>query len=167
MDFYNLQEKDHRLLEKTMAPVPLGQRNYQDYLKRHFFNFERVLNKKSILLAEEDPFIQKAMQNMIQEANKEAVCWAVTSIEEINRVLSEKLCDLLIANYYLSEDEIDYEFWERIHESYPHMEVIILSHVNDREYYEMLEKSGKAEESMDTRRFSSRIRNFFENVFGG
>lgn len=167
MDFYNLQETDHRLLERTMESAPRGQKDYQAYLKRHFFNFERVLNKKSILLAEEDPFIQRAMQSMIQEANKEAVCWTVASIEDVSRVLSERLCDLLIANYYLSEDEIDYEFWERIHEAYPHMEVIILSHVNDREYYEMLEKSGKFEEGLDSRRFSSRIRTFFENVFGG
>jgi CheY-like chemotaxis protein len=142
MDFYNLQENDHRLLEQVMTPSFSSTDEYQDYLKRHFFNFERVLNKKSILLAEEDPRVQRAMQKMIQEANKEANCWVVNSVEDISGVLSDKLCDLLIANYYLSEDEIDYEFWERIRERYPQMEVIILSHVNDREYYELLEKSG-------------------------
>lgn len=167
MDFYNLQENDHRLLEQTMASAPGETNEYQDYLKRHFFNFERVLNKKSILLAEEDPRIQRAMQKMIQEANKEAVCWTVESVEEITDVLNEKLCDLLIANYYLSEDEIDYEFWDRIRERYPKMEVIILSHVNDREYYDMLEKSGQTLDGSDPARISSRIRHFFENVFGG
>lgn len=167
MDFYNLQENDHRLLEKTMRAAPAGQSEYQDYLKRHFFNFERVLNKKFILLAEEDPRIQRAMQSMIQEANKEAICWVVGSVEEITGVLNEKICDLLIANYYLSEDEIDYEFWDRIRELYPKMEVIILSHVNDREYYDMLEKSGTVMDGPGSQRISSRIRHFFENVFGG
>jgi len=167
MDFYNLQENDHRLLEKAMTPSLSAADEYQDYLKRHFFNFERVLDKKSILLAEEDPRVQRAMQKMIQEANKEAHCWIVNSVEEISEVLSDKLCDLLIANYYLSEDEIDYEFWERIRERYPQMEVIILSHVNDREYYELLEKSGNSQEGAESHRFSARIRNFFENVFGG
>lgn len=167
MDFYNLQDSDHRLLQKTMGAVSTGAREYQNYLKRHFFNFERVLDKKSILLAEEDPRVQRAMRNMILEANKEAVCWVVASIEEITQVLHEKFCDLLIANYYLSEDEIDYEFWERIRQLYPHMEVIILSHVNDREYYEMLESSDRAEDGVHSQGLSSRIKHFFENVFGG
>lgn len=166
MDLYNLQESDHKLLEKTLGNIAAGMSEYQDYLKSNFFNFERLLEKKSILVAEEDPVIQRALTDMIQEANQEAQCWAIDSIEDIDQSLENKQCDLLIANYYLSEDEIDYEFWERIRARYPHMEVIILSHVNDRESYEILEKmSGIGGRSLHP--LSSRIKHFFENVFGG
>ncbi|WP_413287611.1 hypothetical protein [Bdellovibrio sp. HCB337] len=166
MDLYNLQESDHKLIEQTLGNIAVNVSEYQEYLKRHFFNFERVLNKKAILVAEEDPRIQKAMTDMIREANQEAQCWAVDSVDEIDSSLELKSCDLLIANYYLSEDEIDYEYWERVRARYPHMEVIILSHINDREYYDMLEKtSGYGARSSHP--LSSRIRHFFENVFGG
>lgn len=166
MDFYNLQDSDHQLLEKTVGALSAGVSEYQDYLKRHFFNFERVLDKKSIIVAEEDPRIQKAMMDMIQNANQDAQCWVVDSVEEIEESLEERQCDLLIANYYQSEDEIDYEYWERVRARYPHMEVIILSHINDREYYDMLERLSSADPRA-TQPISSRIRHFFENVFGG
>lgn len=166
MDFYNLQESDHKLLEKTVGVQTPMTLEYQEYLKRRFFNFERVLNKKSILLAEEDPRIQRAMINMIRDANGQATCRAVNSVEEISESLEAQTFDLLIANYYLSEDEIDYEFWERIRARYPSMEVIILSHVNDREYYDLLEKVS-AFENQPSQPLSYRIRHFFENVFGG
>jgi len=172
MDFYNLQETDHRLIEKSIgrtsdSPV------YKDYLEHHFFNFERVLNKKNILLAEEDPRIQRAMQKMILEANQDAQCWIVDSVDEVTDLLAEKDCDLLIANYYLSEDEIDYEFWETIRGRFPQMEVIILSHVNDREYYQMLEKASREEQEgrhelhEPRERLTSKIKHFFEHIFGG
>lgn len=166
MDFYNLQESDHRLIEQTMiravdSPV------YKDYLQRHFFNFDRVLNKKNILLAEEDPRIQRAMQKMIQDANRDAQCWIVDSVEEVTDLLAERECDLLIANYYLSEDEIDYEFWETLRERFPQMEVMILSHVNDREYYEALEKMSRDDQEGLHQPFSAKIKHFFEHVFGG
>lgn len=165
MDFYNLQENDHRLFEQTLGRTA-DSPPYKEYLERHFFNFDRVLNKKNIVLAEEDPRIQQALQRQIKEANKDAQCWIVDSVEEVSDLIEEKSCDLLIANYYLSEDEIDYEFWERIRDQYPEMEVIILSHVNDREYYQMLEKLDQSQD-VHARPFSARIRHFFENVFGG
>jgi hypothetical protein len=166
MDFYNLQEKDHRLIERTLNPIPELPK-YKDYLLSHFFNFERIMNKKSILLAEEDPRIQRAMQKLIYEVNQDAACWVVNSVEEITDLLDEKSCDLLIANYYQSEDEIDYEYWERIRARYPQMEVIIFSHVNDREYYSVLDKMADLDEESTQSPLSSRIKHFFENVFGG
>jgi hypothetical protein len=170
MDFYNLQETDHRLIEQTLSHHLGGVTvapELKDSLQRQFFNFDHVLNKKSILLAEEDPRIQRAMQKMIQEANKEAECWIVDSVDEISDLLDEKECDLLIANYYLSEDEIDYEFWEMVRGRYPHMEVIILSHVNDREYYEALVKVSREDQEGPHLPFSTKLKHFFEHVFGG
>ncbi len=166
MDFYNLQESDHRLIEQSLLRAgdsPL----YRDYLQRHFFDFARVLDKKSILLAEEDPRIQRAMQKMIQDANPAAQCWIVDSVEEVTDLLNDKACDLLIANYYLSEDEIDYEFWEKIRERFPQMDVMILSHVNDREYYEILEKMNFTNQENLHQPFSVKVKHFFEHVFGG
>lgn len=156
MDFYNLQESDHRLIAQAMS------RASSDLL-----SFDRVLNKKNILLAEEDPRIQRAMQKLILEINRDAQCWIVDSVEEITDMLEQQECDLLIANYYLSEDEIDYEFWEAIRERFPRMEVLILSHINDREYYEMLEKISQADQEGSRQPLSSRIKHFFEHVFGG
>ena len=170
MDFYNLQENDHRLIEQTLSRHLGGVTvtpDYKEALQRQFFNFDRVLNKKSILLAEEDPRIQRAMQKMIQEANQDAQCWIVDSVDEISDLLDEKECDLLIANYYLSEDEIDYEFWEVVRDRYPQMDVIILSHVNDREYYEALVKMSKEDHGGLHQRFSAKLKHFFEHVFGG
>jgi hypothetical protein len=170
MDFYNLQENDHRLIEQTLSHRLSGGAvapDYKESLQRQFFNFDRVLNKKSILLAEEDPRIQRAMQKMILEANQSAQCWIVDSVDEISDLLDEKECDLLIANYYLSEDEIDYEFWEMVRGRYPHMEVIILSHVNDREYYEALVKMSREDHEGQHQPFSAKLKHFFEHVFGG
>ena len=168
MDFYNLQESDHRLIERSMGLASTATPSYKEYVGRDVFNFDRVLNKKNILLAEEDPQIQQALQKLIQDANAEAQCWFVDSVDEITDLLDERKCDLLIANYYLSEDEIDYEFWEQIRGQFPGMDVIILSHVNDREFYELLEKISRADHEVRRHRpFSERIKNFFEYVFGG
>jgi CheY-like chemotaxis protein len=166
MDFYNLQESDHQLLEKTME-LTVGSKEYRDYLRKHFFNFKKLANKKCILVAEEDPRIQRIMQELIHEENNQALCLFADSVEEITDVLNDNACDLLMANYYLSEDEIDYEFWEGIRARYPEMEVIILSHINDREYYDMLEKLEREGASTRQRPASSRIKEFFDNVFGG
>jgi DNA-binding NtrC family response regulator len=166
MDFYNLQENDRRLIEQTMNRAA-DPSSYKDYLQRYFFNFDRVYNKKNILLVEEDPRIQRAMQKMIREANQEAQFWIADSVDEILDTLDKKECDLLIANYYLSEDEIDYEFWEVIRARFPLMDVIILSHVNDREYYEALEKMSQNVHEGHSRPFSTKLKHFFEHVFGG
>jgi hypothetical protein len=166
MDFYNLQESDHRLIEKTMMPLPDSQ-GYKDYLLRHFLDFEGFLNKERILLVEEDPRIQRAMRNLILEVNEGAVCWTVDSLEGITDILDEKRCDLLIANYYLSEDEIDLEYWDYVRSRYPRMEVMILSHVNEREYYQILEKMASQVEDQVQLSLPSRIKIFFQNVFGG
>ncbi len=170
MDFYNLQESDHRLIEQTLSHRlggVTGAPDYKETLRRQFYNFDRVLNKKNILLAEEDPRIQRAMQKMILEANQDAQCWIVDSVDEIGDLLDQKECDLLIANYYLSEDEIDYEFWEMVRGRYPRMEVIILSHVNDREYYEALVKMSQEGHEGRYQPFSTKLKHFFEHVFGG
>jgi CheY-like chemotaxis protein len=165
MDFYNLQESDHQLLEKTMD-MTVGSKEYRDYLRKHFFNLEKLSNKKSILVAEEDPRIQRVMQNLIREENRQAVCLFADSVEEITDVLEETPCDLLVANYYSSEDEIDYEFWENLRMRYPEMDVVILSHVNDREYYDMLEKLDD-DRPQTAGPGGSRIKHFFETIFGG
>jgi CheY-like chemotaxis protein len=158
MDFYNLQESDHQLLEKTMD-MTVGSKEYRDYLRKHFFSLDRLANKRCIVVAEEDPRIQRVMQNLIREENHEAVCLFADSVEEIDEILEDSQCDLLVANYYLSEDEIDYEFWEHLRARYPEMEVVILSHVNDREYYEMLEKLGNDE--VDLHSHGGRIKRVF------
>ena len=166
MDFYNLQESDHRLLEKTMQ-LTVGSKEYRDYLRKHFFSLEKLANKKNIVVAEEDPRIQRVMQNLIREENEEAICRFADSVDEISELLEESVCDLLVANYYTSEDEIDYEFWENVRARFPEMEVVILSHVNDREYYDMLEKLGKADRDLEGAHSPSRMKQFFDNVFGG
>ena len=129
--------------------------------------FESILNKKNILLAEEDPHIQQALQRLILEINHDAQCWIVDSVEEITEMLGKQEYDLLIANYYLSEDEIDYEFWETIRERFPLMEVVILSHVNDRDYYEALVRTSQVAQENLRPPLSNRIKHFFEHVFGG
>jgi len=166
MDFYNLQERDHELLERAMD-MTVGSREYRDYLRKHFFSLQKLANKKSILVAEEDPRIQRVMQSLIREENPEAVCVFADSVEEISEILEDTVCDLLVANYYLSEDEIDYEFWERVRTRFPEMEVVILSHVNDREYYEMLEKLDGFGDEEIAKAPTSRLKRFFEDVFGG
>lgn len=166
MDFYNLQESDHQLLENAMA-LTVGSKEYRDYLRSHFFNLERLADKKCILVVEEDPRIQRVMQQLIREENRKADCLFADTVEDIAEVLRENPCDLLVANYYLSEDEIDYEFWEHVRTRFPDMEVVILSHVNDREYYEMLEKLEQLEFPPIQNSGNSRLKHFFENVFGG
>jgi len=166
MDFYNLQESDHQLLEKTMD-LTVGSREYRDYLRKQFFNLEKLSDKKCIMVAEEDPRVQRVMQTLIREENRGAQCLFADSIDEIQGLLKENSnCDLLVANYYTAEDEIDYEFWEMIRQEYPHMEVVILSHVNDREYYEMLEKI-QDDELAHGLGSSSKIKQFLDSVFGG
>lgn len=165
MDFYNLQESDHLLIEQTMD-LPVASKEYRDYLRKQFFNLEKLVNKKCIIVAEEDPRVQRVMQNLIREENRAAQCLFADSIEEIEDVLKENNCDLLVANYYTSEDEIDYEFWEKVRLEYPLMDVVILSHVNDREYYEMLEKI-QDNAPVNALNGGSKIKQFFDNVFGG
>lgn len=166
MDFYNLQETDHRLLETAMERAT-GSSFYLKSSERYFFNFDRVLNKKSILLVEEDARIQLALRKLILEANRDAQCWAVRTLDDMVQFLEQRGCDLLIANYYTSEDEIDYEFWDLLRERFPHIEVIILSHVNDREFYQLLEASSLEGKAGPPQSLSNRVWDFFENVFGG
>ncbi|MGZ3744478.1 MAG: hypothetical protein ACXWRE_07585 [Pseudobdellovibrionaceae bacterium] len=166
MDFYNLQESDHRLIEQTLFSLPESQQ-YKNQLFRHFLNVEKLLNKKNILLLEEDPRIQGVIKNLILEANSEAVCWTVDAIEDIANFLEKTPCDLLIANYYLSEDEIDYEYWEGIRAGYPETEVIIFSHINDREYYNILKKMTNLDTEALPLSWTSRLRHFLRNKFGG
>ncbi|HEY8271257.1 MAG TPA: hypothetical protein VIG33_10250 [Pseudobdellovibrionaceae bacterium] len=174
MDFYNLQESDHRLIEKTMS-LPSDSQQYKNYLFRHLFSKgfstgfsqKKFLDKKNILLMEEDPRLQCVIKNLLLEANNEAVCGIVEGIDDIICALETRPYDLVIANYYLSEDEIDYEYWERIHAIYPQMEVIIFSHVNDKEYYNTLEKVANLELGPRHLPWSSRLGHFFKNIFGG
>ena len=165
MDFYNLQESDHKLLEQTMD-LNVGSKEYRDYLRKQFFNLEKLANKRCIVVAEENPRIQRVMQTLIREENRNAQCVFADSIDEIEFVLKETDCDLLLANYYTSEDEIDYEFWENMRQQYPQMDVVILSHVNDREYYEMLEKI-QDDGTVAMNGSSNKIKQFFDNFFGG
>lgn len=166
MDFYNLQEKDHELLEGSMKPVNTSS-VYREYLRKQFFDFDKLAGKSCILVAEEDPRVQRAMYNMIREENPHATCLFADSIEEIEDVLEEVDCDLLVANYYIAEDEIDYEQWDQFRLRYPETQVIIMSHINDREYYEMLEELEKQRRTEHSTGFGVRIKTFFENVFGG
>jgi DNA-binding NarL/FixJ family response regulator len=165
MDFYNLQEIDHQLLEQSLG-LTVGSKEYRDYLRRQFFNIDRMADKKSIVVIEEDPRIQRVMQTLVREENSEAVCVFADSVAELKNILSTNPCDLLVANYYSAEDQIDYEYWEQMRAEYPDMEVVILSHVNDREYYEMLEKL-EDENDAPAGFASSKLKQFFENVFGG
>ena len=172
MDFYNLQESDHQLLEQAMD-LNLESKEYRDYLKRQFFDLERLANKKCIVVVEADPRVQKIMQTLIREENRGSQCVLLDCIEEIEDVLKEHDCDLLVANYYTSEDEIDYEFWEKVRGAFPRMDVVILSHVNDREFYDMLGKIpddtaiGKVNVMNGNVLGTSKIKQFFDNVFGG
>lgn len=166
MDFYNLQESDHQLLEKMMNISPTAT-EFKDYLQRRFFDFEKVAAKNAILLIEEDPRLQCAMQRLIAEVNPAAKVRSIYTVEDLPEALEEQRYELLIANYYLSEDEIDYEFWEAFRASHPLLELIIFSHVNDREYFEMLDKMGRQGPSGASRPLPGRIKRFFEIVFGG
>lgn len=175
MDFYNLQETDHKLFSealRSMTPecsrASATASECRDLLKKYFFNLDRVTGKKNILVVEEDPRLQRVMRSLVMDSAAEgAQCQVVDSLDKLEDLLKNQVCDLLVANYYQSEDEIEYEFWERTRARFPNMEVIIFSHVNDREYYEMLERLSEPEDPAPKHPMTAKLKSFFENVFGG
>jgi DNA-binding NtrC family response regulator len=135
------------------------------YLKSYTFDLNKIGSAKRILVVEEDNRIQNVLQRLIQEENAQAVCVFGETVDDVLQLHKEHHFDLVVANCYEADDEVDYEFWDRLREENPSLDVVILSHVNDREYYEMLEKL-EAFESRPTP-LTAKLKNFFEHVFGG
>jgi CheY-like chemotaxis protein len=143
----------------------------KSYLKKYTFDFNKIGSAKRILIIEEDSRVQNILQRLIQEENTQAVCVFGETLDDV--LTQEKLepFDLVIASYYESEDEVDYEFWDQARIMNPQLQVIVLSHLNDRDYYDviyrMIDRFDKSERAHHYLAMKSKLKNFFGNVFGG
>lgn len=162
----------------TDASTPETESYLRNYLKQYICDLKKVASAEKILLVEEDSRIQNVLQMLILEENAQAICVFLESVEEVLDSLRSEEFDLVIVNYYLADDEIDYDFWEFVREEFPKLDVNFLSHVNDREYYQMLEKidADEGEEGIAAEiariaaplgTMTAKMKTFFGNIFGG
>lgn len=76
-------------------------------------------------------------------------------------------CDLLIENHHISEEKIDIEFLETLRMDYPPLAIVIMSLINNREYFKTLEKlKFDITPSMDEKRIP-KPKKYLTRVFGG
>lgn len=164
---YTTDSASARLSESTPEYVSC----LKSYLKKYTFDFEKIAGARRILIIEEDSRVQNVLQRLIQEENTQTVCVFGETVDDVHRY-SDQSFDLIIACYYQSEDEVDYDFWDEARKLNPGLEVIVLSHVNDREYYEMIEKLENVENTRATEvqmisPVTTKLKNLFGQVFGG
>jgi hypothetical protein len=131
------------------------------------FDANKIGRAKRILVIEEDTRLQRILQKLIQEENAEATCVFRDSLDEFLQLHKDVKFDLVIANYYQAEDEVDYDFWDEVRTEFPEIDIVIHSHINDREYYEMLEKIHEVQPLTSQVGPTAKLKTFFEHIFGG
>jgi CheY-like chemotaxis protein len=137
--------------------------NIPQYLLKYVLGDRDLRECQRILFVEDEPRLHGVLRNLIVEENMATECEFTDSLDAVADLQKEKNFDLIVANYYEAEDEIDYEFWDQLRNDHPRVSVVTLSHINDREYYDLLDRWGQSKLSTT----KSNLKHLFENVFGG
>ncbi len=119
---------------------------YQNSMNPEFLQYtdyyiKSLKDYKKILIIEDDNLSFRIIQSFIKEYDDEVKCFYASNEKDALEIIETFHCDLVIADYFLNDDETGLRICRVIKEFYPEIECSIMSSLKYYQYQEILKYS--------------------------
>ena len=121
---------------------------------------------KKVLVIEDDEMSFKIIESFIKDYDPEMKCFFASTESDALEIMKTFNCDLVIADYFLNEQETGLAICNRIKQRTPGVECLIISSLKHHQYHEILKYSAIEPQFFEKPLSKRKVINFLNQIYG-
>lgn len=131
------------------------------------YYIKALKDHKKVLVIEDDEFSFKIIESFIKDYDAEMKCFFASNEKDAEDIMRTFHCDLIIADYFLDEQETGLAICNEIKKKYPGVECLIISSLKHHQYQEILKYSPIELQFLEKPLSKKKVISFLNQVYGG
>jgi CheY-like chemotaxis protein len=146
----------------TTEALPVKISKYIDY----YMSLLAAPRNKTVLIVEDDPDSRLILEEIVKFYDPEIKCWWATSEEEGARLLKDKQCDLVLADYFLEGPNTGLDLCHKVKAFYPDTQCAVISGLEKEEFEKICGRETTRPFFFQKPISSAQITTYLNDVFG-
>jgi CheY-like chemotaxis protein len=145
---------------------------YQNSMSAEFMQYtEYYINAlkdhKKVLIVEDDSLSFKILQSFVKAYDPDLKCFFASNQKDALEIMGTFDCDLVIADYFLDNEQTGLAICNHIKRRYPEVECLIISSLKNDQYREILKSSMTEPDFFEKPVSKHKIFSYLDQIYGG